>query len=64
MPDLAREVRQRAEDMERELHRRQDAEAAEMVHHLGEELRDVRREIERLRDQVAELRAELKESAK
>lgn len=60
MPDMARELHEQAEAMERELHRQH--EGHEPDHRLGEVMevvQDLRREMERLRDEVAELREQL-----
>lgn len=60
MPDLARELHERAEVMERELHRHHGEHEAD--HRLGEVMevvQDLRREMEKLRDEVAEMREQL-----
>jgi hypothetical protein len=60
LPDMARELRQQAENLERELHQRQPGGAdRELLRELMEQMRDMKQEVEKLRDEVAELREQL-----
>jgi chromosome segregation ATPase len=60
-PDMARELRKQAENLERELRNRrpEEPEGQEMLRQLGEQMRDMKQEIETLRDEVKVLREEL-----